>query len=426
MTDIPNTVGWRGNLHVPQHRLLRKTTLCSAPDLSEADADSDKSSKVGCVRYLLESLRCNTVDKLLGVRRCTVWNVAVVDKFLAHDALDLPPLACRVTKQNQNIPGCDDWEIDVVFREKTENFQKTTKVLITLMQALASNRTVEVLRLQAPQCPNCLWKELIRSLKTNTSLRHLTLTFASRIHLFWPHLTTRWRRVNKKMSEAVLRSGGLQTLLLRHNVQTCMDRMVRPFLHTKEAQCPRECAVAVATHLSQVCRCNTSAGTREGFKSATFRLWLLSYFLTTAANKKMKDKNLHSASLQALHVKYVCWDEIRSNVLRYSRLGEALRANRRVAVVAKQLSQVCRLETISGPPQGFKSATFRWWLLSHFLSKGMLPKLWQSRILCGSAQAYAVLSDPVPPIAHWFDFDHRDDMNLDAETDSDSEGLVLA
>ena len=56
----------------------------------------------------------------------------------------------------------------------------------------------------------------------------------------------------------------------------------------------------------------------------------------------------------------------------------------------------------------------------------MLPKLWQSRILCGSAQAYAVLSDPVPPLAHWFDFDHRDYMNLDAETDSDSEGLVLA
>ena len=29
-----------------------------------------------------------------------------------------------------------------------------------------------------------------------------------------------------------------------------------------------------------------------------------------------------------------------------------------------------------------------------------LPKLWQSRILCGSAQAYAVLSDPEPPFTH--------------------------
>ena len=28
------------------------------------------------------------------------------------------------------------------------------------------------------------------------------------------------------------------------------------------------------------------------------------------------------------------------------------------------------------------------------------PKLWQSRILCGSAQAYAVLSDPEPPFTH--------------------------
>ena len=121
MTDIPNTVGWRGNLHVPQHRLLRKTTLCSAPDLSEADAESDKSSKVGCVRYLLESLRCNTVDKLLGVRRCTVWKVAVADEMIAHGALDLPPLACRLTKQNQNNPAFVDWEIDVFFRETTEH-----------------------------------------------------------------------------------------------------------------------------------------------------------------------------------------------------------------------------------------------------------------------------------------------------------------
>ena len=295
-------------------------------------------------------------------------------------------------------------------------------MLITLMQALASNRTVEVLRLQAPKCTNRLWSELIRSLKTNTSLRHLTLTFASRIPLFWPRLTTRWRRVNKKMSEAVLRSGGLQTLLLRHNVQTCMDRMVRPFLHTKEAQCPRECAVAVATHLSQVCRCNTSAGTREGFKSATFRLWLLSYFLTSAANKKMRDTDLHSASLRARHMKHVCWDELRSNVAIYSSLHRALHANRRVAVVAKQLSQVCRLETFSGPPQGFKSATFRWWLLSHFLSKGMLPKLWQSRILCGSAQAYAVLPDPDPPITYWSNPDY---MNLDSESFSDSDRLVV-
>ena len=51
------------------------------------------------------------------------------------------------------------------------------------------------------------------------------------------------------------------------------------------------------------------------------------------------------------------------------------------------------------------------------------PKLWQSRILCGSAQAYAVLSDPEPPFRSWFNFDY---MNLDAEADSDSEGLVLA
>ena len=219
------------------------------------------------------------------------------------------------------------------------------------------------------------------------------------------------------MSEAVLRSGGLQTLVLTHTPGYSLYDFGRSMHPARRAL---KCAIAVATHLSQVCRFNTSAGTRQGFKSATFRFWLLSYFLTTAANKKMRDTNLHSGSLRALHVKHVCCDEIRAKVPIASRLDRALHANRCVAGVAKQLSQVCRLETFSGPPQGFKSATFRWWLLSHFLSKGMLPKLWQSRILCGSAQAYAVLSDPDPPFRYWSNLDY---MNLDAETDSDSEGL---
>ena len=190
---------------VPTHRLFRKTTLCPAPLLSEADPDSDKSSKVGCVRYLLESLRCNTVDELLGVRRCTVWNVAVADKFIVPCALDLPPLACQLTRQNRNTPRYVDWEIDVFF-------QQGPGVLITLMEALASNRTVEVLRLQAPKCTNSIWSELIRSLKTNTSLRHLTLTFASALPLRWTRTIRRWRQVQETMSKAVLSSGGLQTL----------------------------------------------------------------------------------------------------------------------------------------------------------------------------------------------------------------------
>ena len=54
---------------VPTHRLFRKTTLCPALLESEADPESDKSSKVGCVRDLLESVRCNTDDRLLGVRQ---------------------------------------------------------------------------------------------------------------------------------------------------------------------------------------------------------------------------------------------------------------------------------------------------------------------------------------------------------------------
>ena len=292
-------------------------------------------------------------------------------------------------------------------------------MLITLMHALASNRTVEVLRLQAPECTNHLWSELIRSLKTNNSLRHLTLTFASPMPLLWPRRTTRWRRVQEKMSAAVLRSGGLQTLLLRHTFLNCVDCPYTGgyFLHSEGAQRARRCAVAVATHLSQVCRLNTCAGTRAGFKSATFRMWLLSFFLTTSANKKLRDTHLQSRSLRALHVKHVCWEEIRTKVRNCSRLDRALQANRGVAAVAKQLSQVCRLETFSGPPQGFKSATFRWWLLSQFLPEGMLPKLWQSRILCGSAQAYADLPVPDPFIRYW---SNPDPMNLDSETFSDS------
>ena len=397
---------------VPTHRLFRKTTLCPAPLESKADPESDKSAKVGCVRDLLESLRCNTVDKLLGVRRCTVWNVAVADKFIAPCALDLPPLACQLTRQNRNTPRYVDWEIDVFF-------QQGPGVLITLMEALASNRTVEVLRLQAPKCTNSLLSELIRSLKTNNSLRHLTLTFASPMPLLWPRPTRRWREVKEEMSKAVLRSGGLQTLFLRHTFLKAADCPLTGGyeLHSERAQRARRCAIAVATHLSQVCRLNTCAGTRAGFKSSTFRLWLLSYFLTTTANRKLRDTNLHSRSLRALHVKHVCWEEIRTNVRNSSRLDQALHANRCVAAVAKQLSQVCRLETFSGPPQGFKSATFRWWLLSHFLHEGMLPKLWQSRILFGSAQACVDLHVPHPRISY---LSYSDMMNLDSETYSSS------
>ena len=396
---------------VPTHRLFRKTTLCPAPLESEADFESDKSSKVGCVRYLLESLRCNTVNKLLGVRCCTVWNVAVADNLISH-ALDLPPLACQLTRQNRNTPRYVDWEIDVFF-------QQGPGVLITLMEALASNRTVEVLRLQAPKCTNSLLSELIHSLRTNNSLRHLTLTFASPMPLLWPRPTRRWREVKEEMSKAVLRSGGLQTLFLRHTFLKAADCPLTGGyeLHSERAQRARRCAIAMATHLSQVCRLDTCAGTRAGFKSSKFRLWLLSYFLTTTANRKLRDTNLHSRSLRAVHVKHVCWEEIRTNVRNSSRLDQALHANRCVAAVAKQLSQVCCLETFSGPRQGFKSATFRWWLLSHFLPKGMLPKLWQSRILCGSAQAYADLPVPDPPIRYW---SNRDYMNLDSETCSDS------
>ena len=398
---------------VPTHRLFRKTTLCPAPLESKADPESDKSAKVGCVRDLLESLRCNTVDKLLGVRRCTVWNVAVADKFmLNHRALDLPPLACQLTRQNRNTPRYVDWEIDVFF-------QQGPGVLITLMEALASNRTVEVLRLQAPKCTNSLLSELIHSLRTNNSLRHLTLTFASPMPLLWPRPTRRWRRVQEKMSAAILHSGGLQTLFLRHTMLKTADCPLTGGygLHSPRRLCAYRCAIAVATHLSQVCRLNTCAGTRAGFKSSTFRLWLLSYFLTTTANRKLRDTNLHSRSLRALHVKHVCWEEIRTNVRNSSRLDQALHANRCVAAVAKQLSQVCRLETFSGPPQGFKSATFRWWLLSHFLPEGMLPKLWQSRILFGSAQACVDLHVPHPRISY---LSYSDMMNLDSETYSSS------
>ena len=59
---------------VPTHRLFRKTTLCPVPLLSEAALDRDRSSELGFVRELLERMRCNTVDKLLGVHRCAVWS----------------------------------------------------------------------------------------------------------------------------------------------------------------------------------------------------------------------------------------------------------------------------------------------------------------------------------------------------------------
>ena len=163
------------------------------------------------------------------------------------------------------------------------------------------------------------------------------------------------------------------------------------------------CVLAVAIQLSQVCRLDASARTRQCFKSAVFRWRLLLHFLCPTLNKKMSEETLHTGSLHTLHLKHTCWDKLRAMAPEGGPLHEALRANRCVGAVDKHLSQICRLN----PRQsiGFNSPRHRWWILSQFLSPKMSPDRWQTRILGEPVRSQACGLWPFPalPLLHMDD-----------------------
>ena len=186
-------------------------------------------------------------------------------------------------------------------------------------------------------------------------LRHLTVNLkAYTPSLCWPRVITRWKTMNEKISQQILRTRRLQTLQVNYRKPWNDPNPKDVFIMTSA----HKCVVAVAIQLSQVCRLDASAGTRQGFKSAVFRWRLLLRFLCPTLNKKMSEETLRTGSLHTLHLKHMCWDELRATAPQGGLLHEALRANRCVGAVDKHLSQICRFS----PRQsiGFNSPRLRW------------------------------------------------------------------
>ena len=91
----------------------------------------------------------------------------------------------------------EDCEINLLLRENDRDSPglwsdwRVEPVVTALVQALASNRTVELLHINMPFGPDSVWSELVRSLKSNTHLRHLFISVADKIPLYWPRVTKR-------------------------------------------------------------------------------------------------------------------------------------------------------------------------------------------------------------------------------------------
>ena len=86
--------------------------------------------------------------------------------------------------------------------------------------------------------------------------------------------------MEKNLCEAIVRGGSLQTVDIRHGWEEWKVKLsykLRNALHDNKS------AADMATQLSQVCRLDKFAGSRETFKSALFRLWLLSQWLSPGA-----------------------------------------------------------------------------------------------------------------------------------------------
>ena len=68
-----------------------------------ADHDTKRSVQLGPVRNVFEALSSNTVNELLGVRRCTRWAVTLDEA--APGALDLPPKSCTTWGRDRSNTG---------------------------------------------------------------------------------------------------------------------------------------------------------------------------------------------------------------------------------------------------------------------------------------------------------------------------------
>ena len=349
---------------VPTRRLRRKTRVCLAPCRSETDLVVEKRSQVCSVRWLLNELRLSSPRSWIG--HCRIWNFDITDTW-SLDALELPPLSCRVERQEIHTPGRVVSEVHVHVRGGWD-------VLGTLWSCMSTNVTIKVLRLRVPCFGKADWCDLLNCLEHNMCLQHLTVRLTRSTEKSWPNTNTRWHVLTEKMSRAILRMGGLQNL----QVGYAQPQRGRCPWYDRPPTRTHKTFLNVAMQLIGVCRLDASAGTWQGFKSAAFRWHLLLCFLCPTQNNKMCKTPLRPGTLHILQLKHMCWDELRTEFAHEGPLYHALRANRCAGAVNKHLRQLCRLDLYA--EGGFSDADFRWWILSHFLSPGMDAESWQIRV----------------------------------------------
>ena len=349
---------------VPTRRLRRKTRVCLAPCRLDTDLVVDITSEVESVGWLFDAL--GSSDANWSGHHCTIWNVDIIDHY-SLDALNLPPLSCRLERQSQRGSGRVVSEVHVHVRG--------VDILPHFWRCMSTNVDVGILHLRAPYFGKHHWCALIDCLEQNMCLQHLTVRLTRCAEKSFGYTNTRWQVLTEKMSRAILRMGSLQTL------QVYCAKPQRGWCpwHERPPTRTHKQFLDVAMQLSQVCRLDTSAGRRQRFKSAAFRWRLLLCFLCPTANKKMCETSLRTGSLHILQLKHMCWDELLTENLDSWSLSRALRANRRAGAVNKHLRQLCRLKPCSRG--GFSDSDFRWWILSQFLSPEMDAESWQIRIL---------------------------------------------
>ena len=102
---------------------------------------------------------------------------------------------------NRKFLNYEDCEIELYLRETVRGSALTDEenVVTALVQALASNRTVEVMLIDMKVCPGRVWSELVRSMKCTSHLRHLLISVDAEIPMFWSADFQKWKNLEKNL-----------------------------------------------------------------------------------------------------------------------------------------------------------------------------------------------------------------------------------
>eukprot|EP00929_Paragymnodinium_shiwhaense_P121217 TRINITY_DN93382_c0_g1_i1.p1 TRINITY_DN93382_c0_g1~~TRINITY_DN93382_c0_g1_i1.p1 ORF type:complete len:293 (+),score=22.77 TRINITY_DN93382_c0_g1_i1:52-930(+) len=270
---------------------------------------ASRSVQLEPVRDVLHALGSNSIDEMLGVRRCTQWNVHLQGQH--GNALGLAPQSCSVEGRDRGCGGgeplkLDDADLSDLFREMTaeEQAKQDAKrnrkledyedcevqlvlcddiatlpmeagiVVTELVRALASNRTIESLFVQMGSCSRALLSELTTSLKSNSNLRSLEMEVCDYVAFRGED--------EEEVCKAIAQSGCLRKLSVVHGIGHEEHELDLGTKILDALRCNR-CAAAIATQLGQVCRLGIFPGSSAKFKCPSFRLCLLSYWLAPGA-----------------------------------------------------------------------------------------------------------------------------------------------